>query len=148
MAAADRGQLVAAVVQWNISFFIRPARDRKILIVGLGSFRLKQNTSMTTQAPSPMIRIFWLTLVALALPLLAGCASAGLSGGAGGLNVAGDEKGGKISGGAEGANMAAAMALVIGHCEKFGKKGFITKMDYDGGTLTFECRQQRAKPAT
>jgi hypothetical protein len=86
--------------------------------------------------------------VALALPLLAGCASSAIGDGSGALNVTGDEKGGKISGGAEGANMAAAMALVTGHCEKFGRKGFITRMDYDGGTLTFECRQQRAKSAT
>jgi hypothetical protein len=95
-----------------------------------------------------MTRLFWLMLVALSLPFIAGCASSGFGGGSADLNVAADEKGGKISGGAEGANMAAAMALVTGHCEKFGKKGFITKMDYDGGTLTFECRQQRAKPAT
>jgi hypothetical protein len=94
-----------------------------------------------------MIRIFRLLLVALSLPFVAGCASSGIGNGSSGVSVTGDEKGGKISGGAEGANMTAAMALVTGHCEKFGRKGFITRMDYDGGTLTFECRQQRAKPA-
>lgn len=94
-----------------------------------------------------MIRIFWLLLVALSLPFVAGCASSGIGVGSSSVSVAGDEKGGKISGGAEGANMTAAMALVTGYCEKFGKKGFITRMDYDGGTITFECRQQRAKPA-
>jgi hypothetical protein len=28
------------------------------------------------------------------------------------------------------------------NCEKFGKTGFITKMDYDSNIITFECRKQ------
>ena len=36
--------------------------------------------------------------------------------------------------------------MVTAHCAKFGKTGYITKMDYDSGTLAFECRLQRGKP--
>jgi hypothetical protein len=34
---------------------------------------------------------------------------------------------------------------VTGHCAKYGKKGFITRMDFETGTMTFECRLQKPK---
>ena len=78
---------------------------------------------------------------------LAGCAGS-VSGDGSSAGLTGDEKGGKIAGGVGGSSQAGAMGLVTAHCQKFGRKGFITRMDYDAGTLTFECRQQLAKPTT
>jgi hypothetical protein len=85
-------------------------------------------------------------LVVMGLPFLAGCAGSVSSDGPGSPNVTGDEKGGKIAGGVSGGTSAPAMGLVTAHCQRFGKKGFITQMDYDAGTLTFQCLQQKAKP--
>jgi hypothetical protein len=85
-------------------------------------------------------------LVVLGLPFLAGCAGSVSSDGPSSPNVTGDEKGGKIAGGVSGGTSAPAMGLVTAHCQRFGKKGFITQMDYDAGTLTFQCLQQKAKP--
>lgn len=56
-------------------------------------------------------------------------------------NLAGDENGGKISA-ALGPAQSQSMNLVTSHCAKHNKKGFITKMDYDNNTLTFECWRQ------
>lgn len=81
-------------------------------------------------------------VVAFAVPVLAGCAgSAGDLGGSGGSQVTGDENGGKIPNAlGSRAEQTAAYQQVTTHCEKFGKKGIITKMDYDTGQVTFECR--------
>jgi hypothetical protein len=60
--------------------------------------------------------------------------------------VAGNENGGKIPNAlGSKAEQAAAYGMVTAHCEKFGKKGFITKMDYDTGTIIFECRLMKGK---
>jgi len=56
-------------------------------------------------------------------------------------NLAGDENGGKIST-ALGPAQSRSMNLVTSHCAKYDKRGFITKMDYDNNTLTFECLKQ------
>ena len=73
---------------------------------------------------------------------LAGCAGAGGSlGGGDSSKVVGDENGGKIPnalGTRE--DQTAAYQMVTSHCEKFGKKGVIIKMDYDTGLVTFDCR--------
>ena len=53
----------------------------------------------------------------------------------------GDENGGKIPNAlGSRAEQTAAYQMVTTHCEKFGKKGIIIKMDYDTGLVTFECR--------
>jgi len=75
---------------------------------------------------------------AVALALLAGCASPG--GMIAGPSATGDERGGKV---AYAGNMTAAGSAVRTHCEQFGKKGFITQMNLSpegGGTIVFECR--------
>jgi hypothetical protein len=75
---------------------------------------------------------------------LSGCAGSG--GDLGGASasasaVAGDENGGKIPNAlGSRTEQTAAYQTVNTHCEKFGKKGIITKMDYDSGSMTFECR--------
>jgi hypothetical protein len=63
------------------------------------------------------------------------------------LPLSGNEKGGKIlhAVGGEASNQASAFAMLTAHCAKFGKKGFITQMDYDSGTLIFECIKQKPK---
>ena len=100
-----------------------------------------------------MIRLAAIILVAVGLPLVAGCAgSDGLGGGDGvdgasGVGMTGDENGGTIPRGVGGATaQSSAYALVNTHCAKFGKKGFITRMDFETGTMIFECRLQKAKP--
>ena len=100
-----------------------------------------------------MIRLAAISLVAVGLPLVAGCAgSDGLGGGDGvggasGVGMTGDENGGKIPRGVGGATaQSSAYALVNAHCSTFGKKGFITRMDFETGTMIFECRLQKAKP--
>jgi hypothetical protein len=61
-------------------------------------------------------------------------------------DIAGNENGGKIPNAlGSKADQAAAYGMVTAHCEKFGKKGFITKMDYDTGTISFECRLMKGK---
>ena len=69
--------------------------------------------------------------------LLAACAGAP-SGGDG--KVSGDENGGKIAD-ALGPSQAQSMQLVTEYCAQRDKKGFVTKMDYDNNTITFECRK-------
>ena len=90
-------------------------------------------------------------LVASLSLLLTACSGVGgiggnvvaTGGGGGGLNVVGDENGGKIAEGI-GPAQGQAMQLVTSHCAKYEKKGFVTRMDYDSGTIAFECRKQRA----
>jgi hypothetical protein len=79
---------------------------------------------------------------ALTAALLAGCAgSGGDLASVGGSQVAGDENGGKIPNAlGSRTEQSSAYQQVTTHCEKFGKKGIITKMDYDTGTVIFECR--------
>ena len=77
-------------------------------------------------------------LAALILPL-AGCASGPVA--SGDLKVTGNENGGKIAE-ALGPAQSQAMQLVTNYCAKHEKKGFVTKMDYDNQTITFECRKQ------
>jgi hypothetical protein len=52
-----------------------------------------------------------------------------------------DENGGKIPD-ALGQAQSQSLALVTSHCAKHDKKGFITKMDYENNSITFECHKQ------
>src|SRR4051812_19502239 len=80
-------------------------------------------------------------VVALASALLSGCAGAGAGLGVGGPEVVGNENGGKIANTLDTPDkQTAAYSAVTTYCEKFGKKGYITKMDYDTGLVTFDCR--------
>ena len=80
--------------------------------------------------------------------VLFGCASSGEGGSSGGtMSVIGDQDGGKVPNGV-GSQQAIAFNSINQHCAQFGRKGFITKMDFDSGTLTFECRVQKPKPST
>jgi len=86
---------------------------------------------------------FRFVAIVVALAPLAGCAGGGgdLGGGSASLQVAGDENGGKIPNAlGTRADQTAAYQMVTTHCEKFGKKGVIIKMDYDTGLITFDCR--------
>jgi hypothetical protein len=94
-----------------------------------------------------MSRIVFVIPVLVALPLVAGCASSGGSfEGQTGLRIIGDEKGGTIpsSVGVAG-SQSSAFEMVTAHCAKFGKKGFITKMDFESGLMTFACITQKPK---
>ena len=75
--------------------------------------------------------------------LLTACAGDGSKLATASINVVGDENGGKIAE-ALGPAQAQAMQLVTSHCAKYDKKGFVTRMDYESGTIAFECRRQRA----
>jgi hypothetical protein len=85
----------------------------------------------------------------LALALLSGCAGSGPGGdlsSASASAVLGDENGGRIPNAlGSRAEQTAAYQTVSTHCEKFGKTGIITKMDYDTGLVTFECRLLKGK---
>jgi hypothetical protein len=99
---------------------------------------------------SAMSKIQLACVVALAIPVLSACAGSGggdLGGIAGGASaVVGDENGGKIPNAlGSRTEQTAAYQTVNTHCEKFGKKGIITKMDYDSGSVTFECRLLKGK---
>lgn len=59
-------------------------------------------------------------------------------------NLMGDENGGKVVEGI-GPAQGQAMQLVTSHCAKYEKKGFVTRMDYDSGTIAFECRKPRTQ---
>ena len=76
--------------------------------------------------------------------MLAACAGT-LGGGGGDGKVTGDENGGKIAD-ALGPSQAQSMQLVTEYCAQRDKKGFVTKMDYDANTITFECRRQGRTP--
>ena len=97
-----------------------------------------------------MAKMACVILVVVGLPCVAGCASSGGSGdGPASLSLTGDERGGKIPHSVgEGSSQSSAYEMITAHCAKFGKKGFITRMDFDGGTMSFECRLQKAKPGT
>ncbi len=94
--------------------------------------------------------VFAAVAVVVVASILAGCAGPGAdfgsAGDSGGPQVTGDQNGGRIPRSIGTANQSAAYEVVTAHCEKFGKTGFITKMDYESGMLTFECRQRRGKP--
>jgi hypothetical protein len=77
-------------------------------------------------------------IASLTLPLAA-CASGPVASGDG--KVTGNENGGKIVE-ALGPVQAQSMQLVSAYCAKHEKKGFVTRMDYDNNTITFECRRQ------
>jgi hypothetical protein len=98
-----------------------------------------------------MIKLAAIILVAVGLPFVAGCAGGGGGGdgdGASGVGMTGDENGGTIPRGVGGATaQSSAYALVTAHCAKYGKKGFITRMDFETGTMIFECRLQKQGPA-
>ena len=88
-----------------------------------------------------MSRIRVLFAGALTAALLSGCAGSGGDLGGSGSQVDGDENGGRIPNAlGSRAEQTAAYQMVTTHCEKFGKKGIIIKMDYDTGLVTFECR--------
>jgi hypothetical protein len=94
--------------------------------------------------------IAYVVLIVMGLRVLTGCASSGDSGyGPSGLSIVGDENGGTIprSVGAA-ATQSPAYEMINAHCAKFGKKGFITRMDFEGGTMTFQCVVQKAKPSS
>ena len=70
---------------------------------------------------------------------LASCAGGGAA--TGDLSkVSGDENGGKIAD-ALGPAQSQSMNLVTSYCARHDKKGFVTRMDYDNNTITFECRK-------
>ena len=58
--------------------------------------------------------------------------------------LAADENGGKISD-ALGPAQSQSMNLVTSHCANHDKKGFVTKMDYENNSITFECRKQAVR---
>jgi len=62
-----------------------------------------------------------------------------------GLTVIGDERGGTIANSVGSARQPSALQLVTAHCGKFSKKGFITKMDFESGLLTFQCILQKTR---
>ena len=96
-----------------------------------------------------MSRIVLVIPVLVALPLVTGCASSGGSfEGQTGLNVTGDERGGTIPSSVGTASQSSAFQMVTAHCAKFGKKGFITKMDFESGLMTFQCILQKPKSST
>jgi hypothetical protein len=86
----------------------------------------------------------------LALALLSGCANTSVGFGGGSSQVEGDANGGKIAHTLDTSDkQTAAYQAVTTHCEKFGKRGYITKMDYDTGLVTFDCRLiSKTKPAS
>ncbi|WP_068026489.1 hypothetical protein [Rhodoplanes sp. Z2-YC6860] len=84
---------------------------------------------------------FQKTYAVLALALLSGCANTSLDRVTNSPQVEGDSNGGKIAHTLETSDkQTAAYQAVTTHCEKFGKKGYITKMNYDTGLVTFDCR--------
>jgi hypothetical protein len=97
-----------------------------------------------------MSRMVFVMPVLVVLPLVTGCASSGGSSeGQTGLSVIGDEKGGSIPGSVGVAGtQSSAYQMVTAHCAKFGKKGFITKMDFESGLMTFQCIVQKPKGST
>jgi len=79
--------------------------------------------------------------VIFALAALAGCVGVGNNLGSDSSKVVGGENGGKIPNTlSTRADQTAAYQMVTSHCERFGKKGVIIKMDYDTGLVTFDCR--------
>ena len=80
------------------------------------------------------------------LVAVTGCAGSGGSfEGQTGLSLIGDERGGTIPNSVGTAGQSSAFQMVTAHCAKFGKKGFITKMDFESGLMTFQCIVQKPK---
>ena len=97
-----------------------------------------------------MFRIGLMFTVALIAALLAGCAGSGgdLASVGGSSQVVGDENGGKIANAlGSRSEQTATYQQVTTYCEKFGKKGIITNMDYDTGQVTFVCRLLKGRSA-
>jgi hypothetical protein len=96
-----------------------------------------------------MFRVRNVYVAALTSALLSGCAGSGIGLGGSSPEVVGDENGGKIPNTLDTPDkQTAAYKSVTTYCEKFGKKGYITKMDYDTGLVTFDCRLiTKSKPA-
>jgi hypothetical protein len=92
-----------------------------------------------------MSKIAHVLVVASALPLATGCAGSGA--GLGALSITGNENGGTIpsSVGAAASSQSSAFQMVTAYCAKFGKRGFITKMNFESGAMIFECRLQKTK---
>jgi hypothetical protein len=88
-------------------------------------------------------------VVTLTLALLSGCAGPGAGLGGSSPEVVGNENGGKIQNTLDTPDkQTAAYRTVTTYCERFSKKGYITKMDYDTGLVTFDCRViTKSKPA-
>jgi hypothetical protein len=88
-------------------------------------------------------------IAVLASALLSGCADAGVGLAVGSPEVVGDQNGGKIANTLDTPDkQTAAYKTVTTYCEKFGKKGYITNMNYDTGLVTFDCRViTKNKPA-
>ena len=94
-------------------------------------------------AKAACLRTLFVAVHALACALVFGCTTSpdvSMSG----LSVIGDSKGGRISGGV-GPQQSIAMKLLTQHCDQFGRKGFVTQMDFDRGVLVFECREQKPR---
>ena len=93
-----------------------------------------------------MSRMVFVISVLTTLPLVTGCASSGGSlEGSTGLSLIGDERGGTIPNSVGTAAQSSAFQMVTAHCAKFGKKGFITKMDFESGLMTFQCIVQKPR---
>ena len=77
-----------------------------------------------------MFRVRNVYVAALTSALLSGCAGAGIGLGGSSPEVVGDENGGKIPNTLDTPDkQTAAYRSVTTYCEKFGKRGYITKMD-------------------
>ena len=88
-----------------------------------------------------MSKVRFAHVAVLMSALLSGCAGAGAGLGGGSSEVVGDQNGGKIPNTLDSPDkQTAAYRTVTSYREKFGKKGYITKMDYDTGLVTFDCR--------
>jgi hypothetical protein len=86
-----------------------------------------------------------LVIAALVALHLAGCANSSGTLQGTELTVIGDERGGTIPNSVGSAAQSTAYQVVTAHCGKFGKKGFITKMDFESGLLTFQCVLQKPR---
>ena len=89
--------------------------------------------------PRGTSRTLKLAALAILVCQLAACAGAGGLGSD--VQIAGDEKGGKVVGGVREGGTRPAMAAVTAHCVKYNRKAFITQMEApaQGGALAFVC---------
>jgi hypothetical protein len=88
-----------------------------------------------------IVRVVGGALFAIGLPAIMNCA--GPRAGVGQLRIIGDENGGSIPQSlGNAATQSAAYRMITAHCAEFGRKSFITQMDFEGGTLTFVCISQ------
>ncbi len=91
-----------------------------------------------------MIKLVRLLAVTLGLSMVADCSHIDSDKTSSALNLTGDENGGKIPRVVGEANaQSSAYEILSTHCAKFGKKGFITQMDFESGTLSFQCVRQK-----